>query len=156
VRAASHAAQPLPAARGAAQVGFAPVVMPRLPKSNSHADLDAARAATFAVNVRNSWTHSWWMDPVFLGSYPADGLEFYGAEAPHIGADDFEIIAQPVDFLGINNYQGLLVEADGQGGFRDVPFGDGTPRSAFNWPITPERSEERRGGKECTLRVVQR
>lgn len=121
-----------------AEVGFSPVVTPRLPKSDSEADIAAARQATFAVNLRNSWTHSWWMDPVFFGKYPDDGLEFYGADAPRIGQGDLATIAAPVDFVGMNNYQGLLVEADGAGGYRDVPFGDGYPRTAFNWPITPE------------------
>jgi beta-glucosidase len=78
------------------------------------------------------------MDPVFFGEYPSAGLEFYGNDAPRIGPGDLSTIATPVDFLGLNNYQGLLVESDAQGGWREVPFGDGYPRTAFNWPITPE------------------
>lgn len=122
----------------AAQVGFAPVITPRMPVHDGPQHLEAARAATFAVNVRNSWTHSWWMDPVFLGRYPEQGLEFYGADAPRVGSKDLQIIAEPVDFLGLNNYQGLLVESDGAGGCREVEFCDGYPRTAFDWPITPE------------------
>jgi len=122
----------------AAQVGFSPVVTPRLPVSDTEADIAAARHATFAVRERNSWTHSWWMDPVFFGRYPEDGLEFYGRDAPRVGANDLSTISAPVDFLGMNNYQGLMVEAHAAGGFRDVPFRVGHPRTAFNWPITPE------------------
>jgi beta-glucosidase len=47
-------------------------------------------------------------------------------------------IAAPIDFLGLNTYQGLIVEADAASGYREVPFPDGYPRTAFNWPITPE------------------
>ena len=132
------AVQAIRAETRGAQIGFAPVITPRLPISESHADIAAARDATFAVDVKNSWTHSWWMDPVFFGEYPSAGLEFYGSDAPRIGSGDLSIIAAPVDFLGLNNYQGLLVESDGEGGSREVPFGDGYPRTAFNWPITPE------------------
>ena len=121
-----------------AQVGFAPMVMPRLPISDSPADMEAARQATFAVNSKNAWTHAWWMDPVFRGQYPEDGLTLYGPEAPKVGPEDMRIISQPVDFLGLNTYQGVLVESDGQGGFREVAFRDGFPRTAFNWPIVPE------------------
>lgn len=121
-----------------AQIGFAPVVMPRLPASDSEADIAAARRATFAVDMKNSWTHSWWMDPVFFGRYPEEGLAFYGAEVPRIGPNDLQLIAQPVDFLGLNTYQGLLVEDDTRGGYNNVEFRDGYPRTAFNWPVTPE------------------
>lgn len=122
----------------AAEVGFSPVVTPRLPVSDSEADIAAAHQATFAVKEKNSWSHSWWMDPVFFGKYPEDGLEFYGGDAPRVGPDDLATISTPVDFLGLNNYQGLLVEGDGAGGYRDVPFRQGHPRTAFNWPITPD------------------
>lgn len=121
-----------------AQVGFAPVVMPRLPASDSEADIAAARRATFAVDMKNSWTHSWWMDPVFLGRYPEQGVAFYGADVPRIGPNDMELISEPVDFLGLNTYQGLLVSDDAKGGYTNVEFDDGYPRTAFNWPVTPE------------------
>ncbi len=132
------AVQAIRAETRGAQVGFSPVVTPRLPASDTEADIAAARQATFAVREKNSWTHSWWMDPVFFGSYPQDGLEFYGHDAPRVGPGDLSTISAPVDFLGMNNYQGLLVEADGAGGVRDVPFRVGHPRTAFNWPITPD------------------
>ncbi len=132
------AVQVIRAQSSRAQVGFAPVMMPRLPATGTEADVAAARRATFAVYLRNAWAHSWWIDPVFFGRYPEDGLAFYGRDAPRVGADDFRIIAEPVDFLGLNTYQGLLVEADGADGFRDVPFAAGYPRTAFNWPVAPE------------------
>ena len=119
------------------QVGFAPVLMPRLPASESEADVAAARYATFVVNTRNSWTHSWWLDPVLLGKYPEQGLAFYASASPRMGAGDMRVISEPVDFLGLNIYQGILVE-HADTGYRELAFPEGYPRTAFNWPITPE------------------
>jgi beta-glucosidase len=134
-----RAVQAIRAERGNdARIGFSPVVMPRIPQTDSAADVDAARQATFAIASEDAWTHSWWIDPVFLGRYPQQGLEVYGADVPNIGSDDFEIISQPVDFLGVNTYLGLRTRADGKGAYQDVPFPDGHPHTAFNWPVTPE------------------
>ena len=119
------------------QIGFAPVIMPRLPASDRDADIDAARRATFDVNTRSSWTHSWWMDPVLLGSYPEQGLAFYAGAAPRVGADDLRVISERVDFVGLNIYQGVVVE-QAPGEYREVSLPDGYPRSGFDWPITAE------------------
>nr|WP_315463204.1 GH1 family beta-glucosidase [uncultured Rhodoferax sp.] len=43
----------------------------------------------------------WYMDPLFRKAYP-QGLEL--AQPDNIQAGDFDIIAQPLDFLGINYY----------------------------------------------------
>jgi beta-glucosidase len=78
------------------------------------------------------------LDPVLLGKYPEAGLQFYGADAPEVEPNDFKIISEPVDFLGLNTYQGILVESDQKGSYCEVALADGYPRTAFNWPITPE------------------
>ncbi len=47
----------------------------------------------------------WYLDPLFKGSYPADMLALYGADAPDIAADDLASICTPIDYLGVNFYR---------------------------------------------------
>ena len=125
------------------QVSFAPDFSCSIPLSDSAADVQVAREATFAVS-RDSFTdrgwwacNAWWFDPFFLGRYPGEGLAALGADAPEIRAGDMEIIGQPLDFLGINVYGGRLMRAGG-GKPEVVPFSTGWPASAFNWEVTPD------------------
>ncbi|HYQ45591.1 MAG TPA: GH1 family beta-glucosidase [Polyangiaceae bacterium] len=120
-----------------ARIGFAPVGLSKIPATDSEADLAAARTAAFAVNAETAWTNSWWMDPVFLGQYPEEGLRFFGAQVPVLAAGDLELISQPVDFCGINIYQGQYVRA-GESGPEAVPTPVGYPITAFEWLVTPE------------------
>ncbi len=64
------------------------------PASKDPADL-ALASKLYAGFVR------WYMDPLFLGHYPQDpGLTIY----PDVHAGDMELIAAPMDFLGVNYY----------------------------------------------------
>jgi beta-glucosidase len=125
------------ASPAATQVGFAPVGLPRIPDSDSAEDIEAARQATFAVKTETAWTNSWWMDPVFLGHYPEDGLSAYAASLPEIRSGDLALISEPVDFCGVNIYQGTRVRA-GAAGPEPVPPPVGFPITAFDWLVTPE------------------
>lgn len=46
----------------------------------------------------------WFMDPIFKGRYPELALRAHGELGPQVLAGDFEIIGQPLDFLGVNYY----------------------------------------------------
>ncbi|MBC7956125.1 MAG: beta-glucosidase [Cytophagales bacterium] len=65
---------------------------------------DAALAEReYALFVR------WFMDPIFLKRYPtAPGVSFY----PVAHENDFEVIAQPLDFLGINYYTRIWASSE--------------------------------------------
>ena len=126
------------------QVGYACDVSPSLPASDSAADVAAAHDSTFSSPLDHfSGAHwwrenSWWLDPVFLGRYPASALAALGKDAPEILAGDMETIHQPLDFLGANIYGGWLVRAGANGGFEEVHFPAGFPLTAFGWPVTPD------------------
>jgi beta-glucosidase len=82
----------------------------------------------------------WFLDPTFLGSYPADMLEHYESRFGPLDAvrdGDLELIAQPLDFLGVNFYRPNLVQAadDGVLGLREVEQDAET--TAMGWPIVP-------------------
>ena len=72
------------------------------------ADLEAARRSDGFMN-------RWFLDPIFKGSYPQDMVEIFSRtfSLPATEEGDAAIIAEPIDFLGINNYTRILVEASG-------------------------------------------
>jgi beta-glucosidase len=121
------------------RVGYAPVALSKMPVDpSSPADVEAARKLMFSVASETAWTNTWWMDPVFLGHYPEDGLAFFGDKAPTPAAGDLELIAQPVDFCGVNIYQGQYVKAGESGQPEEVPMPAGAKLTAFEWYVTPE------------------
>ena len=67
------------------------------PATDSQADRDMAELE-WAKSVQ------WFMDPIFKGHYPELALRAHGANAPVVHDNDFNIIKQPIDFLGCNYY----------------------------------------------------
>jgi beta-glucosidase len=126
-------------ARKAPQVGIAEAVTPAMPISADPADIEAARIATFALAPSHGlWGASWWLDPLVLGKYPQQGLDLIERPMLFVQPGDMETIAQPLDYLGINTYQGVPVKAGADGNPEVVPFPVGYPYTGFPWPVTPE------------------
>lgn len=122
-----------------AKVGWAPVCVVKYPATASPADIAAARAATHATAQRDLWNNSWYNDPVFLGKYPAHLLTLYGADVPAFDDADLSTIRQPLDFLGVNIYEGQPVRAaNNPQGWENAPRAVGHPLTAFRWPVEPE------------------
>jgi beta-glucosidase len=120
------------------QIGFAPVGITKIPATDAPADIEAARASMFAVSDPASvWNNSWWLDPIFFGRYPEDGVATYGAAAPAVPAGDMETIRQPLDFFGVNIYNGQPVRRGEDGKPVDVPHPMGIGRTSNHWPVTP-------------------
>ncbi|MGF6367482.1 beta-glucosidase [Paraburkholderia sp. RAU6.4a] len=73
-------------------------------------DDQAAASLEYAKFVR------WYMDPLFKGEYPAEALEWYGANGPQdvIRSGDFDVIGTPMDFLGVNYYTRIFASASGE------------------------------------------
>ena len=69
------------------------------------------RAATRRVDGNENRL---FLDPLFKGSYPADMIEHYAAVSDFgfVHEGDLEVIATPIDFLGINYYEHHRVAAD--------------------------------------------
>jgi beta-glucosidase len=126
------------AARGPCLVGCAPVGQVVLPDAEDASEIDLARRLMFSMPERTVWANTWWMDPMFLGHYPEDGMAVFGRDAPEIRAGDLEVIHQPLDFFGVNSYMGYLASSRGGPARADDGWPAGHPRTAFNWPITPE------------------
>ena len=130
------------------QVGLAPVGIVSIPATDSPEDIKAAKQTMFSVASKdetlfsvpskNVWNNTWWLDPIFYGQYPKDGLELFGGDVPLIRDKDMETIHQPLDFFGVNIYRGQTIHASKDGQSEIVPEPVGFPITAYTWPITPE------------------
>ena len=123
---------------GARAVGLVNNYSPARPASADPADAAAARR--FDVLQNRLFT-----DPLLTGSYPADlGASFPGADLGEVRDGDPEVIAAPLDFLGVNYYHPTHLAAPGPDnplGFEMVPV-EGMPRTAFDWPVVPDGLRE--------------
>ena len=70
---------------------------PKYPASQSPEDLAAIERADAYMNRQ-------YLDPVFLGKYPAEMRDIFGEAWPEWSDDDMRLIKQPIDFLGVNYY----------------------------------------------------
>jgi len=115
-------------AAGATSVGTANNHSPIWPRGTSEAD----RAAGEVLGALLNWLFA---DPVLLGSYP----ELMHAYLPAGFADDLAVIAEPLDFYGVNYYEPQAVAAPSPGSplpFDLVPV-DGYPLTTNDSPIVP-------------------
>jgi len=55
----------------------------------------------------------WFTDPLFGKGYPEEMIRWYGKDMPNVKDGDFDIMARPMDFLGVNYYTRRLVAHDG-------------------------------------------
>ena len=103
---------------------------------------DADRAAT---DLYDGFHNRLFTDPVLLGRYP-DGIErLAGAHYDETVLDgDLQVIAAPLDALGVNYYQPTAITAPSEG--MPLPFEPtaltGYPTTAFGWPVVPDGLRE--------------
>lgn len=123
------------------KIGYAPTCGMAYPASDKAEDVEAARKVLFSLQnpIENwTWNVAWFSDPVFLGAYPEEGLERFREYLPVITKEDMELIAQPLDFMGQNIYNGYMIRAGADGKPEYVDRKPGYPRTAAGWPVTPE------------------
>jgi beta-glucosidase len=116
-------------------IGWAPVGVVKYPASDDPTDVDAARTATWSAAERSLWNNALFSDPVCLGHYPEDALRTWGPVMPRFTAAEMKTIAQPIDFFGVNIYQGDPIRAGDDGKPARVPRAPGHPVTSFGWPV---------------------
>jgi beta-glucosidase len=105
------------------------MISPR-PATARQEDIDAAdRAADGQTRV--------FLDPILGQGYPKRHLDAYPEIEMPVHSGDMEIIAAPIDFLGVNLYWEDVVAADDDHpeGFRLEPQYQET--TEMGWPVTP-------------------
>ncbi len=123
------------AAKVPPQVGIVNNLSPIVPASESAEDVEAARLA-------DGHTNRWWLDPIHGRGYPADMVRLYGVELP-IRDGDLDLIAAPLDYLGVNYYFRQVVRRRVGAGlpFEEVPI-DNAIRTAMDWEVCPKGLED--------------
>ncbi|MEV5867948.1 GH1 family beta-glucosidase [Streptomyces tendae] len=126
-------------AAGARDVGIANSHGPTWPASEDPADREAAEFYDLLLNRT-------FADPLLTGRYP----EGIGDLMPGEVAADLEIIAEPLDWYGVNYYaptrvgapRGAEIEFGGVTLPAELPFSvreiEGRPLTDFGWPVVPE------------------
>ena len=106
-------------AEGKNRIGLVVNLEPKYPASQSKEDLAATRRADAYMNRQ-------YLDAAFLRCYPDEMREIFGDAWHDWPQQDFDLIAQKLDFLGINYYTRSVAKAD-----------------ARAWPVfaAPERQE---------------
>lgn len=121
-------------------IGYAPTSGMTYPETDKPEDIEAARQSLFSLPEVSNWTWNvtWWSDPVLFGKYPEEGMELYGPWLPRITDADMKLISEPIEIYGQNVYNGKCVRMGRDGKPEYVKRYDGYPRTANNWPVTPE------------------
>lgn len=115
-------------ANGAAKVSVASTGTLCYPSTDDAADVAAAREATFDKSGENLFSHHWFLDPVCLGENHTPLLK--------LSEEDMKVIHQPIDYIGINVYNGSEFNKDGY-----VERYTGFPRTSIGWPVTEKVME---------------
>jgi len=84
-------------AEGTHEMGLVVNIEPKYPASDSPEDAAAVRRAHAYMNEQ-------FLHPALLGHYPPELAEIFGDAWPDWPAEDFALIRQPLDYVGINYY----------------------------------------------------
>ena len=118
-----------------ARIGTALQTPPIDPLTGS--DEDRAAAQRF-----DGFFNRWYIDPILLGRYPEDTLEWLAPLGVPIEDGDLSRIHEPLDFVGLNNYTRMFVRAEPGPGLGAALAGKhrvpGARYTAMGWEIYPE------------------
>jgi beta-glucosidase len=109
-----------------------------VPATERPEDIEAAREAYWSVREANVWNQAWWQMPALEGCYPEEGLRTHGAAVPAFTAAQMKTIRQPLDFFGLNIYNGYLCRRGASGEVEKLPWPAGSPQTQNNWYVVPE------------------
>lgn len=119
-----------------AKVGLAPTCWPMFPVDESDPEcIEAARKATFSIDKERVCCQApWYLDAIYLGYYPEEGVRMFSSIMPEIKSGDMQQISRPLDFFGMNAYGGYPINAAGE----PVSNPAGARRNAMGWWINEQ------------------
>ena len=106
---------------------------PCYPQTNSEADQTASHYA-------DDYFNQWYIKPLFDGEYPEVINQISNENKPDIQPGDMEIIAHPLDFLGVNFYTRAIYKADDKLPYVQVDPPE--PITDIGWEIYPNALTE--------------
>jgi beta-glucosidase len=118
---------------GKNQIGIVVNLEPKYAATQNREDLEATVRADVYMNRQV-------LDPLFFGEYPPELGQMFGPAWPRFPEEDFALLRQPVDFIGINYYKRGVTANDPdvllERAKRIAP-----PRSTYtstDWEVCPE------------------
>ncbi|MDQ3269689.1 MAG: GH1 family beta-glucosidase [Pseudomonadota bacterium] len=119
-------------ASGKHEIGLVANIEPKYPASDTPDDRAATERAHAYMNRQ-------YLDAALLGEYPKQLREIFGDAWPEWPAEDFALIRQPLDFIGINYYTRGVIRADDsypvKAGSVHQPMGTHTQT---DWEVFPQ------------------
>jgi len=116
----------------AAQAGIVLNFSPTYPATDSTADQALTRREHARFNL-------WFLDPIAGRGYPQDAWDGYGSDVPTVEPGDMDIIAAPLDFLGVNYYSRHICHDTARGeGSRILNERSKVDVSDRDWEIYPQ------------------
>lgn len=113
------------------KVGVVPCGTLAYPEKDTPEGREAAYHASFDLGI--GWNFNIFLDSLILHRYDDSAPEGYKRFAATIDPADWDLMETP-DFLGLNIYQGFMVNEKGE----EVKRYPGFPLTACKWGITPE------------------
>ncbi len=99
---------------------------------------DNSEASKIKAKLYDAIYNRWFIGGVQKQKYPAEALHYLQEHLPQNWEEDFTIIGEPVDWIGINYYTRKLI-GKGQDTFPGWKEMDGNlPRTGMGWEIYPE------------------
>ncbi|GGW66289.1 GH1 family beta-glucosidase [Alishewanella tabrizica] len=102
-----------------------------------------------AAQLADLYHNQWYLQPLIEGRYPDLAGQLNAADMPVIAPGDLAIIAQPLDFLGVNYYTRTVFAARHDGWFTDIKPST-PPLTDMGWEIYPQ------GLTEILVQLAQR
>ena len=119
-----------------AQVGIVNLLSACEPASSREEDVEAAKRFDGHAN-------RWWLGPVHGRGFPEDMVRLYGIDLP-VRTGDMDVIATPLDWLGVNYYQPSVLANDPYGPpphAREIRAPDSARRTVLDWEVRAEGLE---------------
>jgi beta-glucosidase len=116
---------------GQTRVGITLNFTPAYPATEARADVAAARRA-------DGYAHRWFTDPIFKGSYPQDMWAAFDPFVPRVAPGDMALIAQPLDFLGVNYYTRQVVQQQPGAWLEYAALHPNGEYTAMDWEVYPQ------------------
>lgn len=91
-----------------------------------------------ATALAHSHHNDWYIRPLLTGCYPDLLTRLPADQQPHIEPGDMNIIAAPLDFLGVNYYTRSRVAADGTDDFSLLAPPSQAAVTAMGWEVYPQ------------------
>ncbi|MDQ8193642.1 GH1 family beta-glucosidase [Coraliomargarita sp. SDUM461004] len=109
-----------------ARVGITDNPIPTIPLTETEGDIEAARQTFIEINSRV-------LEPLYRGEYTDAYFKVVGPNVAHFQQEDFDLISQKTDFLGLNVYTGQFVRTGANGSPEILPFPKSYPTADATW-----------------------